>query len=127
MTSLPDNRIERDGARVDPMLPVYSDRCRCPTCGEYFASTAAFDRHRTGDFGSERRCRDEWEMIEAGMTRASAGHWITRPRLQRPRPAEPVPHHAGAEIDRQQDLGSPQDLRGSDVREQRSNVTDQAR
>jgi hypothetical protein len=80
--SAPENRFERDGAWIDPMLPAYSDRCRCTGCGEYFASTAAFDRHRRGPF-TRRRCRMEWEMIEAGMTRRSSGHWITIPRPPR--------------------------------------------
>src|SRR5215831_2718500 len=84
VSTVTDNRIEKDGAWVDPMIPGYSDRCRCRTCGEYFASTAAFDRHRTGDFRGDRRCRSPEEMIELGMARAATGHWITRPRpLQR--------------------------------------------
>jgi hypothetical protein len=84
MTAVGDTRIAMDGTWVDPMLPAYSDRCRCPACREYFASTAAFDRHRTGDFRSDRRCRSGAEMVELGMARARTGHWMTRPRpLQR--------------------------------------------
>jgi hypothetical protein len=98
MSAGSDMRIARDGARVDPMLPAYSDRCRCSGCDKYFASTAAFDRHRTGDFRSGRRCRSEAEMLVRGMAKAANGYWITKPRPVSVMPAEDVPCRARAEI-----------------------------
>ena len=56
------------------------DRCRCPTCGEYFNSTRAFDRHRTGTYQPlERRCLTTAEMEVRGMSRNVRGFWITSP------------------------------------------------
>ena len=67
------------------------DRNQCPACGEYFNSTFAFDKHRTGVFGAikrkggplvstsaDRRCLGAREMLESGMSRNSAGFWITK-------------------------------------------------
>jgi len=51
----------------------------CSTCGEYFNSDAAFDKHRIGDFGSEinpRRCMTVEEMIMAGMELNQDDFWI---------------------------------------------------
>lgn len=65
------------------------DRNQCAGCGEYFNSTAAFEKHRTGAFGSAmgdgtyvmhtRRCRTVAEMGEAGMAKNRDGWWITAP------------------------------------------------
>ena len=68
-----------------------SDRNECPTCGLKFNSTAAFARHRVGDFndtekkkpspyGPVRRCMTVAEMEERGMSISSAGYWITAAR-----------------------------------------------
>lgn len=54
-----------------------SNRCQCAVCGEYFNSTAAFDKHRTGDYGPDRRCRTPFEMTEAGMAVSQRGWWVT--------------------------------------------------
>ena len=58
-------------------LRLTGDRNQCPTCGEHFNSTKAFDRHRTGRFGVDRRCRTLAEMVALGMVRNEAGFWIT--------------------------------------------------
>jgi hypothetical protein len=42
-----------------------------------FNSNAAFDKHRTGQFGVDRRCRTEAEMIAAGMAKRADGFWVT--------------------------------------------------
>ncbi len=55
------------------------DHCRCPTCGEYFNSTRAFDKHRTGDW-TARRCLSAQEMWAKGMVLSASGWWLTRPR-----------------------------------------------
>lgn len=52
-------------------------RNQCPTCGELFKSNAAFDKHRTGRFGIDRRCRTVSEMESKGMSRNAKGYWIT--------------------------------------------------
>lgn len=62
----------------DPRLPFYTDRCKCPTCGEYFSSTYAFDQHRKGPI-TDRRCLTVAEMREKGFSVNATGHWITKP------------------------------------------------
>ncbi|HYM46738.1 MAG TPA: hypothetical protein VES65_11345 [Solirubrobacteraceae bacterium] len=63
------------------------DHCRCSTfdagggCGEYFNSTAAFDKHRTGRHGIDRRCMSVPEMLQAGMALSSTGWWLTERRI----------------------------------------------
>ena len=66
-----------------------SDRNTCPTCGLRFNSTAAFAKHRVGDFsksekpspyGPVRRCMTVAEMEERGMSISGAGYWITAAR-----------------------------------------------
>jgi hypothetical protein len=52
------------------------DRCQCPTCREYFNSTYAFDRHRVGQFGLDRRCLTSAEMLSKGMAKNAAGFWV---------------------------------------------------
>lgn len=61
------------------------DRNQCPGCSEYFNSSFAFDKHRTGEFGKDRRCRTAGEMQERGMTVNAAGFWISSamPELSR--------------------------------------------
>ena len=54
------------------------NRCECPTCGEVFRSTAAFDKHRTGKHGIDRRCMTTAEMVGRGMAKAKSG-WVTQP------------------------------------------------
>lgn len=54
------------------------DRNQCRGCGEWFNSTGAFDKHRTGDFGGERRCMDEEEMLRRGMVKNATGFWIRK-------------------------------------------------
>ena len=56
------------------------DHNECPGCGLYFNSTVAFDKHRTGAFGIDRRCRTPEEMRAAGMVLNQDGWWITKHR-----------------------------------------------
>jgi hypothetical protein len=59
------------------------DKNQCPTCGHFFASTYAFDAHRTGPFGTEknpksnRRCLTLAEMVGRGMVRNSHFWWVS--------------------------------------------------
>lgn len=52
-------------------------RNECPTCGELFNSNAAFDKHRTGHFGIDRRCMTVEEMHGKGMCKNAGGWWVT--------------------------------------------------
>lgn len=68
-------------------MNLSGDRNQCPTCGECFNSTAAFDKHRTGAFGAPmgdgtymmhtRRCRSVEEMMGIGMSKNAHGFWVT--------------------------------------------------
>ncbi|MGF6839881.1 hypothetical protein QF001_003748 [Paraburkholderia youngii] len=61
------------------------DRNQCPSCGEYFNSTSAFDAHRTGPYGTpadpvaHRHCLSIDEMTRKGMSQNKAGFWIEKP------------------------------------------------
>jgi hypothetical protein len=61
------------------------DRNQCGGCGEFFNSTFAFDKHRTGEFGKDRRCLAADEMRARGMSTNAAGFWISSamPELHR--------------------------------------------
>ena len=54
-------------------------RNQCQGCKEYFNSNTAFDKHRTGDHGKNRRCRTPLEMTEKGMLINNDGFWISEP------------------------------------------------
>lgn len=62
---------------------ITGDRNQCPACGEFFNSIAAFDHHRTGKFGVDRRCRTSADMRAMGMAVNHAGFWITKPMPQK--------------------------------------------
>lgn len=55
------------------------DRNQCPSCGEFFNSTLAFDKHRTGDYPA-RHCLSPDAMVAKGMAVSSAGFWVSKPR-----------------------------------------------
>ena len=65
------------------------DQNQCPGCGEYFNSTYAFDRHRTGRFGVDRRCMTIDEMTARGMSMNKAGFWISSSRPSLPADRKP--------------------------------------
>jgi hypothetical protein len=52
------------------------NRCRCPACGELFATVATFERHRDGDYDGGRRCLGIGEMLAKGWIQNSTGFWI---------------------------------------------------
>ncbi|MGF6903926.1 hypothetical protein [Paraburkholderia sp. GAS348] len=58
-------------------MKLSGDRNRCGGCGEYFNSSYSFDRHRTGDFGKDRRCMTAEEMTARGMVKNKDEFWIT--------------------------------------------------
>jgi hypothetical protein len=50
-------------------------RNQCRGCKRYFNSNGAFDKHRTGDHGVDRRCMTDEEMIAKGMVLRDDGFW----------------------------------------------------
>lgn len=52
-------------------------RNQCPGCDQYFNSNLAFDMHRTGKHGHDRRCMTPLEMTAKGMCVNAAGFWIS--------------------------------------------------
>ena len=57
-------------------MKLTGDRNQCRMCGEAFNSTTAFDKHRVGEFGVDRRCRTAVEMREIGMVLRDNGFWV---------------------------------------------------
>ena len=49
----------------------------CSACGEYFNSSKAFEKHRIGEFGVDRRCTTVEEMTAKGMSKSKTDWWIT--------------------------------------------------
>lgn len=62
-------------------MRLTGDRNQCQGCKAFFNSTTAFDKHRTGQHGIDRRCLLEPEMLEKGMVISSAGFWVGSPML----------------------------------------------
>jgi hypothetical protein len=67
--------------RIRHRLRQGSGLCQCPGCLEYFYSTAAFDKHRTGRHGLDRRCRTPAEMMQCNMARNRHGFWVGDPNV----------------------------------------------
>lgn len=62
-------------------MKLTGDRCKCPSCGQYFNSTYAFDMHRIGTFQPMRRvCLTVDQMLEEGMAQNAQWFWISRKR-----------------------------------------------
>jgi hypothetical protein len=71
------NRLTDAGTTiVTTKLKLTGNRNQCPTCSRYFNSITAFDAHRTGIFGEDRRCLTVHEMQSHGMALNSAGFWV---------------------------------------------------
>lgn len=57
-------------------MELTGDRNQCPTCGEYFSTTKAFERHRVGNFDKKtRRCLSVSEIRAYPMRKDSKGFW----------------------------------------------------
>ena len=68
----------------------------CIGCGALLLGVPAFDAHRTGRHGIDRRCATPAEMVKAGLAQDGRGVWIwaaevgRQPRQMPPiRPASP--------------------------------------
>jgi len=59
------------------MKTLTGQRNQCAGCGEYFNSNTAFDKHRTGKHGVDRRCRTKEEMQSKGMSVNHWGFWVS--------------------------------------------------
>jgi hypothetical protein len=57
-------------------------RNQCTGCKEYFNSNTAFDKHRTGKHGVNRRCRTPEEMQNLGMFINIYGYWVSEPMVK---------------------------------------------
>jgi hypothetical protein len=57
------------------MAKLTGDRNQCAGCKAYFNSTHAFEKHRVGDFGVDRRCLDQDGMNARGMVLGADGFW----------------------------------------------------
>lgn len=51
------------------------DRNQCAGCSQCFNSTHAFEKHRTGEIGVNRRCLSTDEMQAKGMVLRDDGFW----------------------------------------------------
>jgi len=58
-------------------MKLSGDRNQCQGCKTYFNSTFAFDKHRRGEHGIDRRCLTQEEMAGKGMALNAAGFWIS--------------------------------------------------
>jgi hypothetical protein len=59
------------------MKLLKGDKNQCQGCKEFFNSIKAFDMHRTGKHGVDRRCMTVEEMINKGMSLNASDFWIT--------------------------------------------------
>lgn len=72
------------------MKKLKGDRNQCQGCKEFFNSTRAFDKHRTGQFGLDRHCMTKDEMVAKEMILGEDKFWrgskmVFAGFLQRPR------------------------------------------
>lgn len=58
-------------------MKLSGDRNQCQGCKSYFNSTFAFDKHRRGEHGLDRKCLSIDDMRGKGMSTNAAGFWIT--------------------------------------------------
>ena len=52
-------------------------RNQCGRCRNYFNSNTAFELHRTGKHGVDRRCMTPEEMTKKGMAVNADGFWVS--------------------------------------------------
>lgn len=59
------------------LIKLSGDHNQCQGCKEFFNSTFAFDKHRTGEHGIDRRCLTTAGMQDKGMAIAASGFWVS--------------------------------------------------
>ena len=63
-------------------MKLTGQRNQCQSCKQYFNSNTAFDMHRTGKHGVDRRCRTPDEMTAKGMCVNTHGFWVSEAMSQ---------------------------------------------
>lgn len=63
-------------------MQLTGSKNQCGGCGQYFNSNTAFDKHRTGVFGVNRRCLNDQEMEAKKMQKNAWGYWTGEPMDQ---------------------------------------------
>jgi len=63
-------------------MKLVGSRNQCRGCDEYFNSNTAFDAHRFGVHGVDRRCLTPEEMQNKGMFRNAQGFWVTEANIR---------------------------------------------
>lgn len=58
-------------------MKLTGQKNQCPSCGEYFNSNFAFEKHRTGKFGVDRRCLTADELLAKDWVKKESGFWTT--------------------------------------------------
>jgi hypothetical protein len=58
-------------------MKLTGQRNQCQGCKQYFNSNTAFEKHRTGKHGKDRRCRTEEEMTAKGMSLNAKSFWVS--------------------------------------------------
>jgi len=61
------------------VVGLTGSRNECPTCDELFNSIRAFEAHRVGQIGVDRRCLGVEGMLAKGMAKNAAGFWVSIP------------------------------------------------
>jgi hypothetical protein len=61
-------------------MKLTGHRCQCAACEKYFSRVSVFDKHRTGDYGKDRRCMTTEQMEAKGMRRTESGVWVGKAR-----------------------------------------------
>jgi hypothetical protein len=57
-------------------VKLSGQRNECPSCGLYFNSNAAFEKHREGKYTpNTRHCLSEEQMVAKGMKKRTDGFW----------------------------------------------------
>jgi len=57
------------------MKKLTGSRNQCAGCKEYFNSNHAFEKHRIGEFGVNRRCKTTEEITNSGYRLNKKGFW----------------------------------------------------
>lgn len=58
-------------------MKLQGQRNQCQGCKRYFNSNTAFEKHRTGKHGKDRRCMTEEEITAKGMSLNAQSFWIS--------------------------------------------------
>ena len=61
--------------KIPDGVKLRGDRNQCQGCGQLFNSGHAFEKHRTGEHGKDRRCMTDAEMLAKGMHKGADSFW----------------------------------------------------